>query len=625
LEFKKKIIENLYKISSPERYTGNEWNSINKKWKPERLKVALAFPDVYEIGMSHLGLKILYHLINREENMLAERVYAPWQDMEDLMKEEEIPLYTLESYHEIKNFDILGFTLQYEMSYTNILNMLDLSGLDLYASEREEDDPLIIAGGSTVFNSEPIADFIDLFFVGEAESLIIELLNEYQDLKAKALSKGEILKKLNKMPGVYVPFLYSEESGNNGEILALNSAEGEKERVKKQVVKNLDQAFYPTDFIVPYRDTVHERVVLEISRGCTRSCRFCAAGMAYRPVRERSVERLLDLAEKALKSTGYDEISLTSLSTVDYTDVKNLVQKMTERFSDRMISVSLSSLRVDKFSVELAEEVNKVRKTGLTFAPEAGTQRLRDVINKNISEEDIYSAARSAFENGWSKIKLYFMIGLPTETMEDVRGIAEMAKKIRNLGQEVRRNTKQRMRRIEVSVSVSTFVPKVFTPFQWHQMDDIETIIKKHDYLRDNIKGRSFSFSWNDPELSRLEGVLARGDRRLADVIVSAWEKGSRFEGWHECFEPRIWGEAFRENDIQPEEYLRERGEEEIFSWEKIDIGIPKSFLLKEYKNAQQEVLIDDCRTADCHGCSVCGNFELDLELVGGGRDELQN
>ncbi|MFP4022080.1 MAG: TIGR03960 family B12-binding radical SAM protein, partial [Halanaerobium sp.] len=526
-------------------------NSINKDWTPAELKVALAFPDVYEIGMSHLGLKILYHLINREENMLAERVYAPWQDMEELMKEEEIPLYTLESYHEIKDFDILGFTLQYEMSYTNILNMLDLSGLSIYASERKDDDPLVIAGGSTVFNAEPIADFIDLFFVGEAESFIIELLNKYKTLKAEGLKKSKILKKLNKRPGIYVPALYSEEYGDNGKISALNSAAGEKERVKKQVVKNLDQAFYPTDFIVPYRDTVHERVVLEISRGCTRSCRFCAAGMAYRPVRERSVERLMELAEKALKSTGYDEISLTSLSTVDYTEAKKLVQTMTERFSDQKISVSLSSLRVDKFSVELAEEVNKVRKTGLTFAPEAGSQRLRDVINKNVSEEEIYSAARSAFENGWSQIKLYFMIGLPTETMEDVKEIAEMAQKIKDIGQEVRRNTRERMRRIEVSVSVSTFVPKVFTPFQWHQMDDVQTIIKKHDYLRANIKGRGFSFSWNDPELSRLEGVLARGDRRLSAVIASAWEKGSRFEGWHECFEPRIWGDAFRENNVQ--------------------------------------------------------------------------
>ena len=625
MQYKKKIIENLYKISNPERYTGNEWNSINKDWNQESLKVALAFPDVYEIGMSHLGLKILYHLINREENMLAERAYAPWQDMEDLMKEEEIPLYTLESYHEIKDFDILGFTLQYEMSYTNILNMLDLSGLSIYASEREEEDPLIIAGGSTVFNSEPIADFIDLFFVGEAESFIIELLNEYKSLRSEGLAKKEILKKLNKMAGVYVPSLYSEEYGDYGEILVLNSAEGEKERVKKQVVQNLDQAFYPTDFIVPYRDTVHERVVLEISRGCTRSCRFCAAGMAYRPVRERSVDRLLEIAEKALKSTGYDEISLTSLSTIDYTEAKKLVKAMTERFSDQMISVSLSSLRVDKFSVELAEEVNKVRKTGLTFAPEAGTQRLRDVINKNISEDDIQSAARSAFENGWSKIKLYFMIGLPTETMEDVKGIAEMAKKIKNIGQKVRKNTKKRMRKIEVSVSVSTFVPKVFTPFQWHEMDDVETIIKKHDYLRANIKGRSFSFSWNDPELSRLEGVLARGDRRLSKVIAAAWKKGSRFEGWYECFEPRIWGEAFRENDIQPEDYLRERREEEIFSWEKLDIGVSKSFLINEYKNAYNEILIDDCRFDDCHGCGVCGNFEVELELVGGSKNELQN
>ncbi|MGM0547832.1 MAG: TIGR03960 family B12-binding radical SAM protein [Bacillota bacterium] len=623
MQYKEKIIDNLYKISNPERYTGNEWNSINKEWKKERLKVALAFPDVYEIGMSHLGLKILYHLINKEENMLAERVYAPWQDMEDLMQKEEIPLYTLESYHEIKDFDILGFTLQYEMSYTNILNMLNLSGLELFASEREESDPLIIAGGSTVFNSEPIAAFVDLFFVGEAESMIIKLLNEYQNLKKAGLNKFEILKKLSKMPGIYVPSLYSEEYGEQGEILALNSQAEVKEKVKKQVVQNLDQAFYPTDFLVPYRDTVHERVVLEISRGCTRSCRFCAAGMAYRPVRERSVERLIELAEKALKSTGYDEISLTSLSTVDYTDAKNLIKKMTEKFSDKMISVSLSSLRVDKFSVELAEEVNKVRKTGLTFAPEAGSQRLRDVINKNVSEEDIYSAAKAAFENGWSKIKLYFMIGLPTETMEDIKAIAEMAKKIKEIGQKVRKNTKKRMRKIQVSVSVSTFVPKVFTPFQWHKMDDRETIIKKHDYLRANIKGRSFSFSWNDPQLSRLEGVLARGDRRLAPVIVSAWKKGSRFEGWHECFEAEIWEEAFKENKINPEQYLRARASEEIFSWEKIDIGIPKSFLLKEYKNAEAEVLIDDCRFDDCHNCSVCGNFGVNLELVGDQANEL--
>lgn len=617
MQFKKKIIENLYKISSPERYTGNEWNSINKEWTEDKLKVALAFPDVYEIGMSHLGLKILYHLINKEENMLAERSYAPWQDMEELMREEEIPLYGLESYHEIKDFDVLGFTLQYEMSYTNILNMIDLSGLSIYASERSGDDPLVIAGGSTVFNAEPIAEFIDLFFVGEAESFMINFLNKYKTLKSQNLSRDKILKKLSKIPGIYIPSLYSEEYGEQGEIKSFKSADGIKNRVEKQVVKNLDQAFYPTDFVVPYRDTVHERVVLEISRGCTRGCRFCAAGMAYRPVRERSIETLVEIAEKALKSTGYNEISLTSLSTVDYTAVKELVKRMSDRFSKDNISISLSSLRVDQFSVDLAEEVQKVKKTGLTFALEAGTQRLRDVINKNISEEDIYSAARSAFENGWSKIKLYFMIGLPTETMEDVRAIADMAQKIRNMGQKIRKNTKKRMRRIEVSVSVSTFVPKVFTPFQWHEMDDVETIIKKQDYLKDNLKGRSFSFSWNDPELSRLEGVIARGDRRLSQVIASAWKKGSRFEGWHECFDARIWGEAFRENNIQPEEYLRERNEDEIFSWEKIDIGIPRSFLLKERKNSRKGILTKDCRFDDCHGCAVCGNFNVDLELVG--------
>lgn len=617
MEFKKKIIDNLYKISSPERYTGNEWNAVKKNWEPGQLKVALAFPDVYEIGMSHLGLKILYHLINREDDMLAERVYAPWQDMENLMREENIPMYTLESYHEIKDFDILGFTLQYEMSYTNILNMIDLSGLSIYSADREEEAPIIIAGGSTVFNAEPIADFIDLFFIGEAEDLIIELFNKYRELKDTGLDKKAILKELNKMPGIYVPSLYSEEYGENGEITALKSANGVKDTIKKQVVQDLDNAFYPTDFIVPYRDTVHERVVLEISRGCTRSCRFCAAGMAYRPVRERSKERLMEIAEKALKSTGYDELSLTSLSTVDYTEIKGLVHEMTEKFSDKKISVSLSSLRVDEFSIELAEEVQKVRKTGLTFAPEAGTQRLRDVINKNINEEDLFNAARSAFENGWSHIKLYFMIGLPTETMEDIAGIAELAKKVRDIGIEIRKKSKKRMRRIEVSVSVSTFVPKVFTPFQWSPMDDINTIIEKHDYLRDNIRGRGLSFSWNDPELSRLEGVLARGDRRLSSVIASAWEKGSRFEGWNECFKPRLWGEAFRENNINPEEYLRERAVDEIFSWEKIDIGVSKDFLVKEYQISEKGELTEDCRFEKCPGCAICDNFGLELRLMG--------
>ncbi len=617
MQYKKKIIENLYKISSPERYTGNEWNAVDTEWSPEKLKVALAFPDVYDIGMSHLGLKILYHLVNNEDDMLAERVYAPWGDMEELMKKEEIPLYTLESYHEIKDFDILGFTLQYEMSYTNILNMIDLSGLSIYSEERGEDAPLIIAGGSTVFNAEPIADFIDLFFVGEAEEFIIDLFERYRELKNDNLSKKEILKELNKIRGIYVPSLYSESYGENGEITNISSAPDVKKRVKKQVVQDLDKVFYPTDFIVPYKDTVHDRVVLEIARGCTRSCRFCAAGMAYRPVRERSRERLMDLAEKALKSTGYDEVSLTSLSTMDYTEIKDLVHEMTERFSDKKISVSLSSLRVDEFSIELAEEVQKVRKTGLTFAPEAGTQRLRDVINKNINEEDIFSAARSAFENGWSRIKLYFMIGLPTETMEDVAGIAELAKKIRDIGREIRKNTSRRMRRIEVSVSVSTFVPKVFTPFQWAAMDDVETIIKKQDYLRDNIRGRGLSFNWNDPELSRLEAVLARGDRRLSKVIAAAWENGSRFEGWRECFEPRLWGEAFRENDINPEEYLRERDIDEIFSWEKLDIGIAKSFLINEYQISQKGELTGDCRFDECTGCAVCGNFGLELRLMG--------
>ncbi len=609
----------LYRVENPTRYIGNEWNAINKEWIEDRLKVVLAFPDVYEIGMSHLGLKILYHLLNSEDDILCERTYAPWVDMEELLREEGLPLYSLESKHPIKDFDIFGFTLQYEMSYSNIINMLDLAGLPIYSSDRGEEYPLVIGGGSTVFNPEPLAPFIDLFFIGEAESGIIELVRKYRKYQDEGLTREEILIKLAELPGIYVPGLYQAEYDVEAGFAGISPLkEGIKERINRQVVSNLDQAFYPTDFIVPHLSIVHDRAVVEIARGCTRGCRFCAAGITYRPVRERSKETVIKLADQILASTGYEEISLSSLSTADYSGAADLIRTMAERYEDKRISISLPSLRVDQFSVNLAKEVQRVRKSGLTFAPEAGTQRLRDVINKGVSEEDLYEAVEGAFEEGWSRIKLYFMLGLPTETEEDLQGIVELAKRVRKIGNQIRNERKKKMRSIKIHVSVSTFIPKPFTPFQWVEMVDREGINEKLDFLRDNLKGRGLSFSWNDPELSLLEGAFSRGDRRLAAVLASAWEKGCRFDGWNEVFDFQLWLQAFEENGLTIDEYLRARDRDEALPWDHINMGVPKGFLLKEFDRAVEEVLTEDCREKGCTGCDICFDLGVGLELVGG-------
>ena len=609
----------LYKVKNPVRYIGNEWNMVKKDWAEDKIKVALAFPDLYEIGMSHLGLKLLYHILNEEEDIICERTYAPWVDMENLMREEGIPLFSLENKKAISDFDIFGFTLQYEMSYANITNMLDLAGLPLYSKDRDESYPLVVGGGSIVYNPEPIAAFFDLFFIGEAEEGIVSLVKKYRELKDKKLNKEEILLELSQIPGVYVPSLYDVVYDNKGRFKGIKPKyKGVKEEIRRQVVSNLDQAYYPTKIIMPYMDVVHDRAVIEIARGCTRGCRFCAAGISYRPVRERSKETIIRLADEILQNTGYDEISLTSLSTMDYSDVADLVKTMARRYEDDKISISLPSLRVDRFSVNLAREVQRVRKTGLTFAPEAGTQRLRDVINKGVQEVDLFDAVQAAFEEGWSTIKLYFMIGLPTETMDDIAGIVDLAKRVLRIGEEVRRNTTRPMKKIQVNVSVSTFVPKAFTPFQWVGMDSREEIEKKQKFLKENLTERGLSFSWNNPDLSLLEGVFSRGDRRLARVIESAWRKGARFDGWGEFFDIDIWEAAFIENQLEQSDYIQARDLEEDLPWDHINVGVSKKFLQKEYKTALAGKLTEDCRQVGCTGCAICFDLDVKMELYRG-------
>ncbi|MFW5999039.1 MAG: TIGR03960 family B12-binding radical SAM protein [Halanaerobiaceae bacterium] len=616
MELKKKLDRILYRVSNPERYTGNEWNMICPEWTEEKIKVVLGFPDVYEIGMSHLGIKILYHKLNQEEDILCERAFAPWPDMETLLEEEGLPLFSLESKRPLREFDILGFTLQYEMSYTNILSILALGDIPLVSEERGEGDPLVIAGGATVYNPEPLADFIDLFFIGEAEEGIVELVRGYNRCCQQAMERKDILRKLAKMPGVYVPSLY-DVTYQDGEVVSIVSSAGVKERINRQLVKDLDKAFYPVDFIVPYMDVVHDRAVVEISRGCTRGCRFCAAGMNYRPVRERSRETVLELTDKILESTGYEEISLSSLSTVDYTGIDSLVRELMDRYGDRKISISLSSLRVDEFSVRMAEEVQRVRKTGLTFAPEAGTQRLRDVINKGVNEEQLYRAVEAAFSSGWHRIKLYFMIGLPTETRQDLEGIVRIARRVLEKGKEIRRNSDRRMKRIQVSVSVSTFIPKPFTPFQWVRMSDREEIKEKQSFLRENLRAKGLKLSWDKFQLSLLEGVFARGDRRLGSVLKTAFEKGARFDGWKEHFDFDLWLSAFREHGLDLEDYTGERDLDAVLPWGHISSGVSREFLLRELGRAREGELTADCREAGCSGCGLSSRTGMEVCLSG--------
>ena len=594
----------LYKVEKPGRYIGNEWNSVSKSLENIKIRFAFCFPDVYEIGMSHLGMKILYHLLNEQKDIYCERVFAPWADMETIMRKENIKLFALESKDYIDTFDFLGFTLQYEMSYTNIVNMLDMAGVPILSKERGEGLPFVIAGGPCAYNPEPLSDIIDFFILGDGEEIILEVMDIYRQWKDSRKGRIDFLKSLVGVQGVYVPSFYKVNYNEDNTIESIKPIiEGIPEKVKKRILKDLSGSFYPEKLIVPLIEIVHDRVILEIFRGCTRGCRFCQAGMIYRPVRERSVEELLCTAQKLLDSTGYDEISLSSLSTGDYSNLVELVEGLLRRYEKDKVGLSLPSLRIDSLTLKILEDVQKVRKPGLTFAPEAGTQRLRDVINKNVTEEDLMDSVNAAFDLGYNTIKLYFMIGLPTETMEDIEGIAEISHKVLNSYYKLSKGKKRKG--ISLTVSASSFVPKPFTPFQWESQDTVELLKEKQRYLQKLIKRRSLKFNWHEPYLSHLEAVFARGDRRLGKVLIKAWELGCKFDSWEQHFKANLWAEAFRQCDINPDFYAtRKRRIEEKLPWDHIDIGVTKEYLKKENEKAFKGEITEDCRS-NCINCGI--------------------
>lgn len=603
----------LMHIQKPARYIGGEWNSIVKDHDTVDVKVALAFPDVYEVAMSHLGLKIIYSVINRRNDALAERVYAPWTDMEKMMREKHIPLFSLENKCPVRDFDVLGFTLPYEMSYTNVLNMLDLAGIPVFSKDRGDEYPIIVCGGPCVYNAEPMCDFIDLFFIGESEEAIGEMVDIIKQWKAegKPGGKGEELRRLAQIEGCYVPAFYEASYYEDGTFRAIKPLRKDVQfPVKKRVIRDVDKVAVDDMPILPHIEIVHDRAVLEMFRGCSRGCRFCQAGMIYRPVREKKESHLQELAERLIQNTGYNEISLMSLSSADYSRLPELVDHLMDKFQNRRVSVSLPSLRVDSFSIDIAKKVQQVRKSGLTLAPEAGTQRMRDVINKGITEENIMEACSNAFKNGWSKVKLYFMLGLPTETDEDLAGIVDLAMRIKNLYHDIRGRYDCR-----ITVSVSSFVPKPFTPFQWMPQCTVAEVERKQQYLKKLFTDRHIRYVYHDAKTGYLEAVLARGDRKIGQVIYTAWKKGCIYDGWTEFFQYDRWMEAFEECHVNPDLYAnRARDEYEAEPWDHIDCGVTKDFLRKEWRMAQKGVHTFDCRRKPCNGCAVCP--ALDVKLI---------
>ena len=601
----------LKKVEKPARYIGMEKNSIKKDLQKADIKFAFGFPDVYEVGMSHLGLHILYNLLNKEDYIACERVFAPWADMEKEMRKEGIPLFTLESREPVKSFDFVGFTLQYEMSYTNIINMLDLGDIPIYSKDRKDNDPLVIAGGPCAYNPEPIADFIDFFVIGEAEEILMDIMAIYKKFKSNRYKKIEFLKEVSKLEGVYVPQFYDIFYKEDNTIDRMEPiVEGAPKVVRKRIIKELDKSYYPEKIIVPFIETVHDRIPLEIFRGCTRGCRFCQAGMIYRPVREKTVDTLTELAERLVNSTGYGDISLTSLSSCDYSQIKLLVSELIDNYKEKQIGVSLPSLRLDSFSLEILKEIEKIRKTGLTFAPEAGSQRMRDVINKGVTEEDLETAVTYAFEEGWSTIKLYFMIGLPTETKADILGIKDLGYKVKNIFFSLPKE--KRKGNLKITLSVSCFVPKPFTPFQWIGQNSIDEFYEKIKLLKKEIRDNKVTFNYHDPKISYLEAVLARGDRRLSKALFKAWELGCKFDGWSDFFDYNKWMEAFKASGIDPDFYaLRKRNIDELLPWDFIDIGVDKEYLISEYEKAKDGTLTRDCRL----GCNNCG---INRSFLGG-------
>lgn len=608
-------------VLKPARYLGTEWNAVHKEWDRVPVRMAFAFPDVYEIGMSHLGLQILYGLVNSREDMLLERVFAPGQDMEELMRAHGVPLFSLESYRPLKEFDVVGFTLQYEMSFTNILNMLDLAQIPLRAEDREGPYPLVIGGGPCAANPEPLVPFFDAFLLGDGEELLprfLELVKSWKEQYGGLTDKEGFLLEAARIPGVYVPRFYDVRYKEDGSIAEIRPRRSEvPPRVTRRVVADLDRAYFPTRPIVPYLETVHDRAMLEVLRGCTRGCRFCQAGVLYRPVRERDPETLARQAEELLRGTGYEEISLTSLSTADYTCLEPLIKVLMDKYQGTGTSLSLPSLRADAFSVNLAKELQRGRKSGLTFAPEAGTQRLRDVINKGVQEADLMEAVTAAFAVGWTGIKLYFMLGLPTETREDLDGIRDLAAKVLEAGRRISRE-QGRAKKVRVTVSVSTFVPKAHTPFQWEPQIPLPEIKARQQYLKSIMK-KGITLNYHDAELSFLEAVFAKGDRRLGAALERAWQLGCKFDSWREHFSFAKWRQAFEETGLDPAFYAnRPIPPEEVLPWDHLDMGVTKRFLLKERERAFQGVLTPDCREGRCTGCEVCGRFEVDLVLKGG-------
>ncbi|MFR5875947.1 MAG: TIGR03960 family B12-binding radical SAM protein [Eubacterium sp.] len=612
---KKEVEKILQYVQKPARYVGGELNSVVKDAEKVDIRYAFCFPDTYEIGMSHLGMKILYGLVNNREDAWCERVFAPDNDMEEQMRKNNVPLFALESGDYIRDFDIIGFTLQYELCYTNVLNMLDLAGVPIWSKDRTELTPIVCAGGPCACNPEPIADFCDIVFLGDGEDSTNEVLDLLKECKKSGATKHEFLLKAKDITGVYVPSFYEDSYNDDGTLNELKPINGAPERVKKAVVSDMNKVYYPKEFVVPFINIVHDRAVEEIFRGCIRGCRFCQAGFIYRPIREKSVDTINRQAKALIDSTGYDEISLCSLSTSDHSHVNEMLSSLIDWTVKNKINLSLPSLRVDNFSDELVDKLNKVRKSGLTFAPEAGTQRMRDVINKNVTEEEVLRTCNKAFDNGWTTVKLYFMMGLPTETMEDIEGIADLGMKV--VEAFAKNPNKQKGTGVQVSISCSSFIPKPFTPFQWEPEDTMDSLKAKQAHLLECIPTRKIKVSYHETPTSLLEGVLARGDRRLSNVIYTAFKNGCKFDSWDDQFKFDVWMAAFEQFNLDPYFYThRKREFSEVLPWDHLDYGVSRKFLEKENLKAHQNQTTPHCRIK----CSGCGANRLN-----GGHCDARN
>ncbi len=600
--------EVLMKVEKPARYTGGEINSITKDADSTYVRFAMCFPDVYEIGMSHLGMQIIYAMLNQRNDVWCERVFSPWKDLHEIMKKENIPLFALESQDRVRDFDLLGITLQYEMAYTNVLQILDLSNISLHASERAEDEPIVIGGGPCTYNPEPLADFFDLFYIGEGETVYNDLIDLYKKNRDGGGSRKDFLIRASRIDGIYVPSLYDVTYNEDGTIKEYIPAGNAPEKVLKQVAVTLDKAFYPVKPVIPYVQAAQDRAVLEVQRGCIRGCRFCQAGFVYRPLRIRELDTLKKYAVELIRNTGYEELSLTSLSTSDYPYFAELMNFLVDEFKDKKVNISLPSLRIDEFSLDVMSKVQDVKKSSLTFAPEAGTQRMRNVINKGISEDDIFRGSEMAFKGGWNKVKLYFMLGLPGETKADIEGIAELSDGIAKIYYDTVPK-EERNGKVQITVSTSFFIPKPFTPFQWESMKTPEEYLDKASHLNETIKGKlnrkSIRYNWHDAKTSVIEGLLARGDRRVSAVIEAAYNDGAIFDAWTDMFDYDRWIKACDASEYGMGFYVyRERAADEVLPWDIIDAGVTKEFLLREKTAAEKEIISKNCREG-CEGCGV--------------------